>query len=114
MRAITWGPERVADQLGAVLGLLARPTRLMVRTHPEDAAILEQALPTLREKYRNATHVEIAPDESLARGSCVATTGTGGAIDASIQDQLARIVQTLLPGPVPDGGAAAPQSEARP
>jgi flagellar biosynthesis/type III secretory pathway protein FliH len=106
-------PGAVADQLGAVLALLSRPTRLTVAIHPDDQAIVREALPGLTDKYAAATHVEITPDPAIGRGGCVARTSGGGVIDATIETQLGRIVETLVPAapaptpPAVDPGAAA-------
>ena len=110
-RAVALEPGRVADQLGAVLAVLARPTRLVVSVHPDDQELAREALPALCEKYSAATNVEIMPDPSLSRGSCVATTGTGGVVDASVRTQLERIVELLLPG---NEAGPATAEEARP
>jgi flagellar biosynthesis/type III secretory pathway protein FliH len=98
-RALAIEPGRVADQLEAVLATLAKPSRLTIAVNPDDQDLVRQALPGLSEKYAAAVHVEITTDASLARGSCVARTGGGGIIDASIATQLERIVETLMPAP---------------
>lgn len=108
-RAVVLDPGRVRDQLAAVLAVLARPTRLTVNVHPDDLGLVQDALPAMCEKYSAATHVEISPDPSLPRGSCVARSGTGGVIDASIRTQLDRIVELLLPTAVDEPIDAAPQ-----
>jgi flagellar biosynthesis/type III secretory pathway protein FliH len=103
-RALTLEPERVADQLSAVLAMVAKPTRLVVRANPEDLSILQEALPALQDRYRAATHVEIQPDPTLERGSCTASTAGGGTIDASVAGQLERIAAALLPAATPTPG----------
>lgn len=107
-RALALEPSRVIDQLAAVLAVLAKPTRLTVSVHPDDQSLVRDALPALCEKYGAATHVEIGAGAALSRGSCVAKTGTGGVLDASVRTQLERITELLLP----DSAAqpAAPES----
>ena len=109
-RAIAVDPGVVVSQLEAVLGLIARPTELLVAINPEDRRTAEQALPSLLAKFQSVRHVELVEDAGLARGSCVARTrggsgdgngaghGGGGEVDASIEAQLARIAEILLPG----------------
>jgi len=97
-RVVTLDERVVVDQLAAVLAVLARPTRLTVAIHPEDEAVLAEALPDLVSRFTAAEHVELALDETLHRGSCVARTGEGGVIDASVRTQLDRLVEVLLPG----------------
>lgn len=118
-RAIELDPTIVQAQLDAVLALVMRPTRLRVRVHPADAALAKDALPALMTKYAAAADVEIVADAGVSRGSCVAglsevegggadaQTSASGEIDASIQTQLDRIIDTLLPAmAVKRGGAS--------
>lgn len=102
-RVITTDHRVVAEQLGAVLAVVVRPTELVVRIHPDDSAIAGEALPELARQFPLATSVELVHDAGLARGSCIAQMrggdgGPPGEIDASIDTQLARIVEALLPG----------------
>jgi flagellar biosynthesis/type III secretory pathway protein FliH len=120
-RVVQADPQVVVSQLEALLAVIVRPTELTVRIHPDDRELLGAALPQLGARFSQARHIELVDDAALTRGSCVASTraassgavGTGGAnglspgeIDASIQTQLDRIVEALLPGqtqtPAPD------------
>ncbi|MFT5424228.1 MAG: flagellar assembly protein FliH [Phycisphaerales bacterium] len=107
----------VGDQLEQVLGLLTRPTRLRVLVHPDDEPAVRDAMPTLLDRFENATHAEITHDPALLRGSVIARSDTGGVLDASITTQLDRLVLEILPGGLgpnategtvadPDGGAS--------
>jgi flagellar biosynthesis/type III secretory pathway protein FliH len=87
-----------ADQLEAVLALIARPTRLVITVHPDDLARTADALPALLQRFSGTPHAQIAPDPGLTRGSCVARAEGGGCIDASIETQLDRIAAALVPG----------------
>jgi flagellar biosynthesis/type III secretory pathway protein FliH len=100
-RALHLEPDRVTDQLAAVLSLIARPTRLTVAVHPDDEPCIREALPALTTTFAAAGHAELTPDPTLERGSCVVRTATGGEIDASIRTQLRRIADTLLPEGAP-------------
>ncbi len=100
-RVLKIEPDRVLAQVESVLALLVKPTRLTLVIHPDDAAMLRDALPGLCAKYTAAMHVEIAGDSQLGRGSCIARTAPGGEIDASIKTQLERIVDALLPESAP-------------
>jgi flagellar assembly protein FliH len=105
-RVLELNPAAVADQLAAVLALILRPTRLIVAVHPDDVPILRESLPDLASRFEAAAHVELQNDPSLDRGSCIvrcAPDGRFGAgeIDASIQTQLERIIETLLPSTSP-------------
>jgi flagellar assembly protein FliH len=97
-RAVRLNESSAADQLAAVLGLIVRPTRLVVAVHPGDEAIVREAAPALVEKLSAGSHVEFVTDPGLTPGSCVARTPGGGEIDASIQTQVDRMLEALLPG----------------
>lgn len=96
-RCIELDPSVIEAQLAAVLAQLSRPTRLMMSIHPEDEPIARAALPGLLAALGNTEHVDLRTDDSVARGSCVATTPGGGVIDAGIEPQLDRMVEALLP-----------------
>jgi flagellar assembly protein FliH len=96
----------VADQMAAVLAQVLRPTRLVVSVHPDDLPSAETALPLLLKRFRNASSAELTTDPVLAPGSCVARAEGGASIDASIETQLERIAEALIPS-----GAVGPQSE---
>jgi flagellar biosynthesis/type III secretory pathway protein FliH len=97
-RALLLEPDRVVDQLGAVLSLVSKSTRVAIAVHPDDEPILRDALPSVASRMGSGAHVEFTPDATVERGSCVARTGTGGIIDASIRTQIQRIIGVLLPG----------------
>ncbi|MFN0011073.1 MAG: FliH/SctL family protein [Phycisphaerales bacterium] len=106
-RRVELSPEVVVDQMAAVLAMVIRPTRLVVRVSPQDRALVEEAMPDLTARFRSAQHVELVDDAALERGSvraAVAEAG-GGEIDAAISVQIERIVEALLPGPGGPGGA---------
>lgn len=114
-RVVKLEPSVVVDQLRAVLGVIWRPTELVVRINPDDRALVESALPGLMPVFHAVRQVELEVDPNVERGSCIARTraghggqsgkgGRGGAtevageIDASISTQLDRIIEALLPG----------------
>lgn len=105
-RAIRLDPAVVKDQLAAVLSLVTKPTGLTIAVHPDDLARARETLPALCERLARGSHVELVADASLAPGSCVARTAGGGEIDASIDGQLDRIVEALLPGEASSQGEA--------
>lgn len=107
-RQIELDPAIVAVQMAEVLALVLRPTRLQVTCHPDDRELLGRAMPMLAARTQHNVDVELVDDPALARGSCVARlAGGGGQIDASIDTQLQRIVDALLPPPPPSAGAPA-------
>jgi flagellar biosynthesis/type III secretory pathway protein FliH len=117
-RSIALDAGVVRDQLRAVLATVVRPTELVISIHPSDRAMVEASLPMLLVQFPSTRHAEVVDDPVLEPGSIVARTragegidsggtpgastglssGLGGEIDASIQTQLDRIVEALLPG----------------
>jgi flagellar assembly protein FliH len=95
-RVIEVDPTVIEDQLELTLGLVLRPLEVTIRIHPEDAPLVDQIMPRLREQYAHLKHVTIIGDPSVGRGGCVISFGQAK-IDASIHTQLERIVRTLLP-----------------
>lgn len=110
-RAIELNPAAVVDQMSAVLAMIMRPSRLVMRVNPDDRALAGAALPELLKRFEAVQHAELVDDATVSRGSCVARMtdaasessegGGTGEIDAQVQTQLARIVATLLPGDQP-------------
>jgi len=107
-RIVETDPGVVAAQLERVLALVANPTRLVLRVHPDDLARAESELPALKARFDAATHAELVADPAVTRGSCVARSARGE-IDASIETQLDRIAEALLPvaGVEPSAAASA-------
>lgn len=134
-RQVQTDPTVAVAQTRAVLELITRPSALALTIHPDDRALVEQALPELMKSLPMVRHVQLLDDQAVSRGSVFArglgaasapsapgtgqngtgTAGAGGAgsggaggsgiggggggeIDASIETQLARIVDALVPG----------------
>lgn len=105
-RAIQFAPESVVEQVAATLAMVLRPSRLVLSIHPDDAPLVREAMPSLTQRYAAAQHVELKEDAALSRGSAIARLAGGGTIDASIETQIARIVEAVLPAPAQgDAGA---------
>lgn len=110
-RRIDTDPNIAAAQLEAVLGMILRPSKLVIVINPDDAPTLRDAMPSLMSRFSAAQHLELVNDPSLPRGSCIART-SGGEIDASLWTQLDRIAETLLCGGLThDSAAAKPASD---
>ena len=89
-------PTLVIDQAGAVLSAAARSSRLVLRVHPDDVALVREALPSLKASTSRTEHIEVLTDPALPRGSCTAQSAGGGMADGAITTQLDRIAQALL------------------
>lgn len=97
-RVIESDPTVVRDQLAEALKLLSRPSAVEVVVNPEDRAMAEHVLPELASTIARCEHVALREDASIARGGCVIATA-GGRIDATIETQLDRIAEALVPMP---------------
>jgi flagellar biosynthesis/type III secretory pathway protein FliH len=104
-RALAATPDAAVDQVEALLRLLTRPMRAVLRVHPDDRAVVEAALPALAERIAAAQHVELVTDTALSHGSCVLRAAGGGEIDATIETQLARFAAALAADPAGEGAA---------
>lgn len=96
-RAIKHDPTVVRDQVKAALALLSQPTAVTIIVNTEDVSILEEVLPSVIEKMGACEHAQLRPDDSMTRGGCIVRTA-GGEVDATIETQIARIAEALLPG----------------
>jgi flagellar assembly protein FliH len=96
-RAVELDPDAVLPQIQAVLGTLVRPSRLVIRVHPDDLVLATAEMPELVARFDLCRHAELLADHTLERGSCVASTDEGGRIDAGIGSQLARIIEAMMP-----------------
>ncbi len=95
-RRIETDPTVVADQLAAALALTVNPSRLSIRTSPDDLETAKTILTTLLQRFTTSPNVTIEPDPDLPRGSVILRTDNGE-VDATIETQLDRIVEMILP-----------------
>ena len=86
----------IGDQPAGALSLAVSPRAVTVAVAPQDRALVEAMLPDLIDKISTCTHAAIRDDPSVTPGGCVISTGAGR-IDATIERQIQRIVDTLLP-----------------
>ncbi len=107
-RVIEVDPAVISDQLAQAAAQILRPGDLTVRINPADHAVVEDALPRLKRQWVSFTHITLLDDPQIEPGGCVLTCGQG-TIDASIQTQLRRIAQLMLPA---DQQTAPPLPEA--
>jgi flagellar biosynthesis/type III secretory pathway protein FliH len=115
-RVVATDPMVAVEQSRAVLETVVRPTALVLAVNPADRPTIERALPELVKRLPLVRHVELQEDAGVSAGSVVARgrgsqapdginggSGCGvaiggGEIDASIETQLQRIVEVLVPG----------------
>ncbi len=86
----------VVDQVAAALSYVLQSLDVAVRTHPDDRALLEEALPDLARQFTHLQHIELVEDDTLDRGGCKVSFGQGE-VNANLRTQIDRIVQAMLP-----------------
>ncbi len=95
-RVVDIDPTVIQDQVAEALQLITRPSSVAVTIHPDDRPAVEDVLPELLQNIRQCREATLVEDPSMTRGGCVVST-EGGQIDARIEQQIDRIVDTLLP-----------------
>lgn len=107
--AIEVKPERVLDVARHALRHLADRRQVTLIVHPEDLALLKEALPELEAELGGIEHMAVQSDRRVSRGGAIART-EAGEIDAGIAVQLGRareLVVEALGGQLPDPAALA-------
>jgi flagellar biosynthesis/type III secretory pathway protein FliH len=94
-------PSIVIDQVAAALEYVARPCDVTIRVSPADRPLLEQAMPQMLAEFSRVAHAAIVDDDAIAPGGCIVTAGQGR-IDATLDTQLTRLIDALLPIPNPE------------
>ncbi|MFI4882790.1 MAG: FliH/SctL family protein, partial [Phycisphaerales bacterium JB064] len=92
--------EAAARQLVEAIELTMTPSRVRVRVAAEGAEAVRAALPALSDRLHESASVVVIEDASLSHGSVIVEADETR-IDATIETQLERIVQSLLPGETP-------------
>lgn len=95
-RVIEVDESVVVDQAAHALSLVLSAHNASVRIHPVDHPVLEDALPELLKELNEIDHIELVDDESITPGGCVVAFGQG-TIDATIERQLGRLIDLILP-----------------
>ncbi|MFK7789907.1 MAG: FliH/SctL family protein [Phycisphaeraceae bacterium] len=88
----------VVEQAAQALSLVLSAHDASVCIHPVDRPILEDALPDLIRELASLEHIELVDDESITPGGCVVAFGQGR-VDATVERQLQRLVDLILPEP---------------
>lgn len=99
-RVIEVDESVVVDQAGQALSLVLSAHDASVAIHPVDRPMLEDAMPQLLQELASLDHVELVDDESITPGGCIVSFGQGR-IDATIERQLQRLIDLILPEPPP-------------
>lgn len=95
-RVIEADDQVVFGQIEAVLSQVLRPMDVTVGICPDDRQVLEEAMPQLLAQFTQIQRVHLVDDPQVGRGGCILNYGQGR-IDATIQTQLRRLVELILP-----------------
>jgi flagellar assembly protein FliH len=95
-RVIEADPAVVQDQVAEAISLVTAPSGLTLSVNPDDRKLVEAVLPALCERLQVGNHVQLRDDPLVERGGCVLSTGKG-VIDATLEKQIERIAEVLLP-----------------
>ena len=89
-------PQVLAENLREAMKLVVHAGDVKVAIHPAQRQALDAALPALRLEFPRLAHVELVDDASVHPGGCRVYAG-GGQVDATLDEQLDRVVADLLP-----------------
>jgi|JI10StandDraft_1071094.scaffolds.fasta_scaffold222632_2 flagellar assembly protein FliH len=95
-RMIRADPDIALGQLEMALELLGKATAVTVSCSVEDRDLLQANLPVVLERLGATLDVTFVADESISRGGVVVRVAEGG-VDATIETQMDRIAEALLP-----------------
>ena len=109
-RAIEADPTIVQHQLEAAIAHAIRPSRLILECSSSEPNDIQVVLPEIAQRLTNGAHIELVPSDEHSPGSIVLRT-EGGEIDASIETQLARIAEAIVPARTPSGDGQYDQAQ---
>ncbi|MEE2906308.1 MAG: FliH/SctL family protein [Planctomycetota bacterium] len=111
-RQVAQNPEIVVEQLRRALELAQSPSDLEILVAESDRPRVHQALPGLLERFENTGFVSIRACADMAPGGCRLMM-RGGEVDASLEVQLQRLTEAIMPAQEESGALAiAPEGEA--
>lgn len=92
--ALAERPERIAGMLVPLLKSVRRARRIVVHTHPDDAATLTPLVALLTTRLDLEGTLRLAADPALARGDCLVESDIGD-LDARIATRLTDLGKAL-------------------
>jgi len=95
-RFVEQDPTIIESQLEETLHLLVTKTKVIIHVNPNDLETAQMTLPSVLERMEHCDEGTVAADSTIHPGGCFVRTESGD-IDAQIDTQIRRIVETLLP-----------------
>lgn len=99
-RVIEVDPSVVVDQVAGALALVLQPMDVSVRVHPSELPVISEALPQLMAEFDHLEHIHLTEDAQVGPGGCIVAYGQGH-IDATVEKQIERVVNLILPADTP-------------
>lgn len=96
-RVVAAEPEVAASNVREAVALVSSSSDVVVHVHPAEVESLQRFCREWAERTGRLDHVRVVADESIDRGGCVVRTDNGQ-VDATVQGQLDRIAEQLVPG----------------
>lgn len=94
-REVELKPDAVLPVLADILTRLSDKNSVVIYVSPEDIALLQNSLDReFEEVLRGVRHLELKPDASVDRGSCIVETGLG-VYDARWRTQIEQIESSI-------------------
>ena len=92
---VTQNQQVLLDKIVEILKTLSKEEpKITVRVNPMQVNIAKQGMPDIMAAAGLETKIVVLPDESVSEGGCVVTTNNG-VIDATIESQLAIVMEAL-------------------
>jgi type III secretion system HrpE/YscL family protein len=96
VRELAQSPETIVSICSQAIENLRAQRELILRVHPEDAAILRNSRKRLMDLVGRLKDLAIKEDPEIARGGCIIESESGATIDAQLSTQLEMIQRALL------------------
>jgi Flagellar assembly protein FliH len=93
-RALELRPDDIVHVVSPLLARVRRASSIQLRMHPDDAAVVDRALPALTDAQAIDARIEIIADPTLQRGDCVLESNLGE-IDARVESRLESLGSAL-------------------
>jgi flagellar assembly protein FliH len=93
--AVEAQPERVLDVVRGALRCLVERERVQVLVHPDDLAIVREAMDRIRGELGGIEHVEVQEERRLHRGGAIVRT-PDAEIDAALRTKLDRAREAIV------------------
>lgn len=95
-RAIALDPTPAATQVRAALERATAGSVVTIRVHPDDLEAVRSSMPKVVDALAESDAAALTPDTNIALGSCGLDLVGSGSISYDTDEQLERLVQTLL------------------